>query len=50
MGGVGEAFHNVDFALWGQPTVSMLVPSIQKAGQMPCPAGNLMLADVVPYA
>jgi hypothetical protein len=29
----------------GQPTVLMLLPSIQKAGQIPCPSGALMRAS-----
>ena len=33
----------------GQPTVAMLLPSIQKAGQIPWPNGSLMRASMRPY-
>ena len=35
--------------LFGQPTLPMLSPSAQNAGQMPCPRGILMLASMCPY-
>ncbi len=33
----------------GQPTWPMSAPSIQNAGQMPCPRGILMRASTRPY-
>jgi hypothetical protein len=34
---------------FGQPTVPIFSPSIQKAGQMPFPNGSLILASILPY-
>lgn len=33
----------------GQPTCPMSLPSIQKAGHMPCPRGTLSRASTRPY-
>jgi hypothetical protein len=35
--------------LFGQPTLPMLLPRAQNAGQIPCPPGSWMRASMCPY-
>src|SRR5207249_3203176 len=43
-------FHDVDFAALGPANGTDVIPSIQKAGHIPCPAGILMRASKRPKA